>query len=344
MKGVVKGVVGVLVSLALMVVAALGAEFSLRRGFPATTVFERWVPTKAGDGPKLLIVGDSFFTRLPGQYDIHDRLLEWLAPRGVQVLNPSRPGIGPHDYLQLFVDAVDDFEPNVVLLSHYVGNDLLDLGCSREIVDVIRDATNPSGHRDGPDESFLLLYVETLARQYAMRNPDFDWASLEERGIPAADIERAKRFEVNPWVIGMGESWPSYYRETLFVDSKCALRAWENTTAVLDEILLRARARGIAVVPVVFPHTLQVNELHHQLYASWQLEVDPSMLDARRPQELLREYYESRGIEMLDLLPTFKAATTQLYWETDEHLAPDGQTVAARAIARFLFDQEAADS
>ncbi|MDG2306413.1 MAG: hypothetical protein P8R42_17540 [Candidatus Binatia bacterium] len=320
----------------LVVLAVLSGELALRLGFPSTTSHQRWVTGAGGSGPKLLILGDSFFSRLPAHEDIHDHLLEQVREWGIQILNPSRPGIGPHGYLELFVEAAQDFRPDVILVSHYVGNDLLDLGCTREIDQVMREATLSPLGRDLWRTSFLLLYLEDLARRYAMRSPDFDWSALEARGIPVEDIGRAKRFEVNPWVLGLGESRPSYYRETLLVDSDCAQRAWANTIVVLDEILLRAHALGAVVVPVVFPHTLQVNELHHALYASWQLEVDESMLQARRPQELLREYYASRGITMLDLLPPFKAAAERLYWDTDEHLAPAGQALAAREIAVFL--------
>lgn len=330
--------VALLVGLSASGFAVLGGEWALRHGIPPTTVFERWVPERGGDGPRVLVLGDSFFTRLPGRPDVHDRLLERILPSGLQVLNPSRPGIGPQDYLRLFVESVEHFTPDVVLLSHYVGNDLLDLGCWRAVDDVIAEATQPSARERVFDSSFLLSYLEALARDYAMRHPDFDWDALEARGIPAEDVERARRFEVNPWVIGMGESWPTYYRETLFVDSDCARLAWQNTVVVLDEILRRARAIGAAVVPVVFPHTLQVNDLHLALYARWQLDVDASMETATRPQDLLREYYGARGVEMLDLLPAFKDASEQLYWTHDEHLAPAGQRVAAREIADVLLE------
>lgn len=313
-------------------------EFALRRGVLITSPYLRWVPQVAsgGPGPRILILGDSFFARRPGEKDLHSELYDRLRGSGARIVNPSRAGIGPYQYLELLIEATARFHPDIVLLSYYVGNDHMDVGCADDVDARLRKITTSSP----PSllaRSFVAQHLAAIGREYVVRHPHLDWASLEAAGIPKKDVARARAFEVNPHVLVLGAARSDYFRDALLLESECVRRAWANTQRVLDEILRRSASARALVVPVIHPHTLQISTVHHDLYRRWKIRVDPSMLEGRRPQDALLRYFEDRGIVALDLLPVFRAlTTTPLYRDHDEHLTPAGEQVAAQQIARFL--------
>ncbi|MEW6271849.1 MAG: hypothetical protein AB1689_21410 [Thermodesulfobacteriota bacterium] len=324
---------------ATLAASFLAAEVALRRGAGATEPYLRWTyrDEGTGGGPRLLILGDSFFTRWAGGDDVEQRLREGLRGTGVRILNPSVPGYGPYQYLETLIAALARTTPDVVLVSHYVGNDLMDVGCGADASRRLRRITAAAPSL--LERSFVVQHVAALAREYFMRHPGFDWSVLTEAGIPEDDVARARRFELNPYVVALGATYPRYYRDTLLFESACAARAWANTQHALDDIVRRASAAGARVVPVIFPHTLQVSRLHHDLYRRWRIEVSDDVLDARQAQDRLLDHYRARGVEALDLLPAFEAATAQLFWDDDEHLNPAGNALAGAEIARFLLER-----
>lgn len=172
---------------------------------------------------------------------------------------------------------------------------------------------------------------------------EVDYAKLREAGIPEEYIEAAKAGEINPWVVNFGAENPDYFRDQLLIRSECAQHAWENTKRALDLILEETAKLDADVFPVIFPNTLQVDTLHYSLYRAWKINVDDEMLVSDLPQQLLREYFLSRGIEPLDLLDAFRAEEEALYWERDEHMNVRGQQLSGELIseafiARYLGD------
>jgi hypothetical protein len=83
--------------------------------------------------------------------------------------------------------------------------------------------------------------------------------------------------------------------------------------------------------------TLQVNTAHHALYRAWKINVHGEMLGASRPQELLRQYFQSHGVEPLDLLQPFRSDGELLYWDQDEHMNLPGQQLSGRLIAEAFI-------
>jgi hypothetical protein len=63
------------------------------------------------------------------------------------------------------------------------------------------------------------------------------------------------------------------------------------------------------------------------------------MHETRTPQDLLIDFFARHGIETLDLLPAFRAASGPLFWQVDEHLNPTGDALAVSEIARLLDEK-----
>lgn len=104
--------------------------------------------------------------------------------------------------------------------------------------------------------------------------------------------------------------------------------AWDIALADLQRIVDRCRARGVPVLLVVFPFTVQLD--------------DPTGLSA--PQEVITSYAHARGIPTIDLLPlladhcrTTGALPSDLFIDHD-HLSVEGH----RVVADLLQDRVAA--
>jgi hypothetical protein len=362
-------------TLVLVIASVTGSllvvEFLLRRNVIPN---EYYVRTRVLGDPKqhglfLFIIGDSFMAPHVGG-SIEDFLYTALAPHGVRIRNTATAGTGPVQYLEALRREGPRYHPDVVLLSYYVGNDLLDVGCRGDLDDrldppypirgwrglyivqyaaeVLRNlfpgrvilrtaATNPRGSGVAPALMASLAGFPPLATRRTPREAQgFDYERMRAAGIPEQYIERARKGQLNPWIVSLGAIYPDYFRDELLMRSDCAQRAWKETRRVLDLILDEAAALGADVLPVIFPHTLQVDTAHYALYRAWKINVDDEMRRTERPQQLLDEYFRSRGLEPLDLLPAFRAEHEMLFWKEDEHLNMRGQEFSARLIADTL--------
>jgi len=312
----------------------------------------------------LFILGDSFMVSHPGT-DIADLLYRDLAPQGVGIRNTATSGTGPVQYLASLRREGSRQRPDVVVLSYYVGNDLLDVGCAGNLEERLAPPSTPALWK----RSYLVQFVDRILRRRfpgrvflqslkrtAPARPDdirlagvlpttarlrvvqaVDYERMKRAGVPQEDIDSAKAGTLNPWIVSLGAHHPDYYRDVLLLSSECARRAWEDTRHVLGLILDEAAALGAEVLPVTFPHSLQVSTSHYALYRSWKINVDDEMLGSSRPQDLLGEFYQSRGLEPLDLLAAFHADPGPLYRERDEHLNLRGQALAATLIAEAVL-------
>jgi hypothetical protein len=105
--------------LCVLVVAAL-LEGALRFGIIENTQYERRQFLKKAKY-RLLILGDSF---IAPRSSLARSLAQDLSGHDVSVLNAAISGTGPFEYLAEIKAVGMTFNPDIVLLSYYVGNDL----------------------------------------------------------------------------------------------------------------------------------------------------------------------------------------------------------------------------
>ncbi|MHC9539040.1 MAG: hypothetical protein AB9903_05930 [Vulcanimicrobiota bacterium] len=99
-----------------------------------------------------------------------------------------------------------------------------------------------------------------------------------------------------------------------------------------------ADSKGVSFVVVTVPSVFQV---YPDRQKSWERIYGISgRLDPDRPDRELKQFAESEGIYLLDLLPYFRekagAGQRQLYFDIDPHWNAEGHKIAAEAIAGFL--------
>lgn len=119
-----------------------------------------------------------------------------------------------------------------------------------------------------------------------------------------------------------------FYTESSAVKHR-DLAAFRN---YLQQLRDAVRRQGAQLLVVLIPTKEQVHpkDLDEVTRA---FAIDPAHLDMRRPNTLLAQLGADLDVDVLDLLPTFLAASDDPYYEYDEHLTAAGHRLMADAIA-----------
>ena len=263
----------------------------------------------AGVRYRIAALGDSMvFGVVPYAANYLTLLESALAPEGpVEVVNMGVPGTTPRDYLSILVNEGLAFEPDLVLVSFFIGND------------------------------FESTAREPYERSYLATAGYFFWRLLTA-GAPAETV-----FEASGPTYA--DDAPTLAEERFFeiaVD-----RAWIYATADagldagLAEALSNLRqmrdvaARGGAdFLVVLLPDEVQVDTGLASRVADAS-GAGPGQLDLARPNARLADALTREAIPFLDLLPVFADAgqRTRLYKPRDTHWNLAGNRLAAETIA-----------
>jgi hypothetical protein len=179
-------------------------------------------------------------------------------------------------------------------------------------------------------------------------------AEARRRAIPEAEIEAWKarlpsdlvvsvnqqRMEAD--ILSYGLLMPSYWTDSLDIDTPTAKACFKSMRAMLDRIVQEATRRGIEVALVYIPDRLQYDPHSHlgnpteltgvRFRREWLAE------DSTIQVELAR-WSRERSVPFLDLTPVFRARPgdrTTLTYRVDGHWTAAGHRVAADAIGAWL--------
>ena len=326
---------GAVVSVAVLGLLGVLMEVALRAGWIPNARHKIrsvavTVPDPAGE---VLILGDSF---LVPQGMTGRELARGFADHRIAVRNTATSGTGPFEYLSNLERTDAEGHPEVVLLGFYAGNDLTDVqnhpryeGGSGSGVAIRRESRIPI-------LPSLYVYTYLRARASLLSTRFTDTERLEEAGIAPDMIEAAQGFELNPFLLQLAMNDPGHFLDNLLVEREESVRAWDKVVELLDGVHRTCEERGVRLLVVVFPHTLQVNRDHFDFFRKLTFSLDERTLTTRRPQERMEAFCAERGIPMLDLLPELRErAETSHYLVLDDHFNADGHRLAAERIVEF---------
>jgi hypothetical protein len=264
---------------------------------------------------RIVALGDSF---LVGVVDASRNFLTLLderldAGQPTEVLNFGVISTAPRDYLHLWRTEARRYEPDLVLLCFFAGND----------VQGVRGASLL--HADS------LLVFAFLRRLFALSRELSDAAAAAAEG--AAASARG----------GAGTEVPGHAPETFDAIERSRLevcrrepgahvrREWEQTLQVLDEL---AREIGPRLRVAILPDRFQVDDPLFRRIAGDEAEA----FDRELPSRRLRDFFAQRGVPCLDLLPPLRAAEREgpTYAALDTHWNERGNDVAAAELLRWL--------
>ncbi len=253
---------------------------------------------------RVLVTGDSHTDGVCRNYQsfanrLEQRLAEARPEAAIDCVNAGKGGYSFYQYLGV-LEKFADLRPDLFVVATYGGNDLHE--------------------------------VLTLRRYF--RAETFETLTAAEFFEP---LKRVKALD--PEAVAQGLLMVKYFQ--LRPDD--AERALETTGRILDALRERCADAGSELLLVYLPPWFTVQR---QRYATpWDAILEAIELteaDLGRVDELadrLLADARTRGIEVLDLRPVFRAHDTDLYWEREWHLNPKGHGVVGRELETWVRDR-----
>lgn len=292
--------------------------------------------------PRIVALGDSLTYGAGVQYDeTFVALLEGgLQVRfpGAEVINLGVPGWELPQEFHLLKDYGVRFQPDLVLLNLFVGNDIEKRrGAFREEPFVVAGRSfyvHTTGNRWhdtlGQDRWFLyhnLNYLGTMLGLHIRR-----WIGDDE---PRTDFEPPLRTRTG-YLKELDERTDIYLKEYL-ADTQVS---WDRAKKTLNEIREFLAQTDIRFLIVLIPDHIQVDQVLQSEYLR-AIGVSRDRYDFRKPQRLLQEWCHSAAVPCANLLPvlTQDSEPARLYFLTDLHWTADGHRVAATYLTPLVSDE-----
>jgi hypothetical protein len=274
-------------------------------------------PTKERGSFRIVALGDSFaFGVVPYQYNYLTLLDESLnhGGRKAEVLNMGIPGIGPKEYLDVLLSEGLQLEPDMVLVSFFIGNDFSESRAERKLYTYSYLATFVN----------FLLVTRRLEGQIVHGGPHYDDDASTFPEETFIGIERARS--------------QIYRKQNHEFDSDLAA-----AVRYLDEIKQVCDEHHVALAVVLIPDNIQIDRvLQARVLQSKPMDAGTDDVDFALPNRRLAAKLTELNIECLDLLDEFeaRAARTVLYKPNDTHWNIAGNKVAAELIGSRLFPSQ----
>jgi hypothetical protein len=286
---------------------------------------EHTVP-KADGIYRVLILGDSFMEalQLPFEASFPSLLERELGTRTgipIEVVNASVSGWGTDDELTYLEKYGARWEPDLILVALTLHNDVKD-NLRERFHRNQKGALSEGWQRPLSSHAFHLIELKGFlaSRSHAYQ------LFLRSRRLGERRVEAE---QLNAHVADLLA--PTTSRELA--------RGLELTRLLLERINLIAAEHKATVTVVLLPLALQVSgEASEGLVTL--VGTATAALAMDQPQRLLRDVTQRAGVEMIDLLPQFRAWAAaggpRLYLERDGHWTESGHRVAAGVVASEL--------
>jgi hypothetical protein len=275
---------------------------------------------------RVVVLGDSYTVGLvPYAENYVTRVDEALGER-IEVLNLGVVHMAVRQYLEILVSDGLRFDPDLVVVSLYVGNDI---------------------RRDPPRGFFSEVGSEALSAARIL------WTVLVEggpyRSALAMSSQGLFRFEADGTrseqpVMSvekhLGREWKHLERVFRPPQTGRMRRAWRETETALEELVGICRERGISIVATIAPDEIQVvPALLETVTAHY--DADPDQFDLDYPNRRLSGVLERAGVPVLDFTEPLREAERKAptYHPRAVHWNRHGNAAAASALAPWLRTQ-----
>jgi hypothetical protein len=279
------------------------------------------VPLKKPPGVfRILVVGDSFTVganvRQEEAYPkvLEKRLQSAYGPQ-IQVVNAGVGGWDPLQYAQYYEHYGYRFEPDLILIGFFVGNDTFDSLTATE-----QSYTAVLGHRVSRDAAASPLITLKVFL--------YDHSNLARLWLNQGPVlaETFKRTQCNDF----SEEYLAIQKARLPNHLPYSIQRRDNAQNAVNQIRHIKDLAG-DTVPVVVALLADENQVNPTLRARILGGNDASRYDFKMPQSMLVDMFREVGIPTIDVLPAVQADPRCLYMN-DTHWTPEGQEVAATAI------------
>jgi lysophospholipase L1-like esterase len=281
---------------------------------------------KPEDVFRILVLGDSFTVgacveQTESYPEVLERHLNDGSDTEIEVVNTGVGGWCPFQYAQYYEYYGQKFEPDLVLVGFFVGNDTYYGEVAVEELDTAIQGRRIS-HKSA-DNPFLpvkvFLYNHSNLARLLMANGGMHTPHVTREDCLDFNIPLFLRIQKN--------RLRNHLRRSEDGDSLAKYNIRQ-----MSRIRDIAGRHSAAVVVALLPDENQLNPaLRNAL-------IDPGTeqnYDFEMPQTMLREMLEAEQIVYIDLLPAFRNDTRCLHLN-DTHWTPEGHRLAAEVIAAGL--------
>ncbi|MDR4481506.1 MAG: GDSL-type esterase/lipase family protein [Nitrospira sp.] len=291
---------------------------------------------------RVLAIGDSFTWGAGVTYDqafvtLLERRLQAELPR-VELINQGVPGWEPPQELHLLRHHGIHFQPDLVVLNFFVGNDIIRRrGAERDRPLVVAGQSyyvheNGNWVHDnlGPERWFLYHNLNYLFRVGMLTlRPDLQAKSRRHQYSP---LNRPRQ----EYLQELDERTDIYLREyPPAVESN-----WNKTWATLQEMKDFLLEQKVRLLIVLIPDQIQLDgDLRKEFLE--EVRSAPFRYDFEKPQTLLMEWCTENRVSCLNLLPAFNEhpEPSSLYLKNDLHWSTDGHALAAEVMFPVVKNQ-----
>lgn len=266
---------------------------------------------------RILAIGDSFTVGANvSQEKAFPQQLETLLNEkdSVEVINTGVGGWSPFQYAQYYQHYGRSFNPDLIMVGFYVGNDTYD-----QLNKVEQLPTAIMGRRVSRSNS-LKLAIELKVLLY--ENSHIARLIMNGKKPTTVDFTRDNCEDFTKQYINIQKSnIYNYLKENRKISS-------QNSINQILRIKELAKNDSTPMLVVLIPDENQVNKNLQNLILS---ENELINFDFNMPQSLLKRQFEENNIPVLDLLPAFLANKQCLYMN-DTHWNNEGHKLAASLI------------
>jgi len=244
-----------------------------------------------------------------------DNFLTVLEARlpDVEVYNFGISSTGPREYQTVLHDDVWPFQPDIVLVCVFIGNDITE------------SLPNPRGMSLQKHALYLFLHRAGRLAHERARQPVLSIASNSAQ-FPRPSLSETIFREVEARRLSVCQNPPPAGME----------KKWKQAFFHLEQIIADCKRHQAPVGFVLIPDEFQVNpNVLVTALRDANLSRDEVILDI--PQRRLSEFCADRGVPCLDLLLSF-AGMPDTYALRDTHWNVRGNHLAAEKIGQWLAD------
>lgn len=277
---------------------------------------------------RVLVLGDSFtmgsnVTREEAYPQVLEQMLNQHFASPVEVINTAVGGWTPFQYAQYYQQYGRAFDPDLVFVGFFVGNDTYS---QQNNVEQTKTAVlGRRVFREAAASPWIGLKVWMVDHSHLAR------LILNTRAIAAIDRTRDTCQDFTTEYVAIQRARiRAHLKRTETHDASI-----QNTLVQLLRIKALAEQDTASLMVALLPDENQINA-HLQA-----LTIAPEAVndyDFEMPQSLIVEVFEENHIPTIDLFPTFRDHPGCLYMN-DTHWNPEGHRLAASTLYRAMLER-----
>lgn len=312
---------------------------------------------------RMVVVSDSFNWAggKTGNYTtlLEEKFAQYYGKPQVDVINTGYPGTHTGEQLEMLKKYGLQYNPDLVILGFFVGNDFLDADPNRKRI-IVNDIYIDIDKRDEVvwfgypiiGQSRLLLFIqqkykvfqEAAKSQQALHASPLLVASSEVESTPPLIENPETLTEQSPGILSL-ETFlevEKYRLEFCEIDDLEEEKWDKNIEYVLQSISEMnqiLKERDIQFIVAIYPDEFQVNEkLLNQVMSRF--DFDPEDYEINCMQNILKKHLKANNIPYIDMLEKFQAEQKKqkLYLLQEPHWNSAGNQLAADILFNRLID------